>query len=47
MDWETPAFVEIEMSAEIGAYQGDFTPDFVRNSDVKDAVETTDAASNA
>ncbi len=24
MIWETPAFEEIDMSAEIGAYQGDF-----------------------
>jgi coenzyme PQQ precursor peptide PqqA len=23
MEWETPAFVEIDMSAEIGGYQGD------------------------
>jgi coenzyme PQQ precursor peptide PqqA len=23
MDWTTPAFEEINMSAEIGAYQGD------------------------
>jgi len=23
MSWETPSFVEINMSAEIGAYQGD------------------------
>lgn len=24
MTWETPTFVEIEMNAEIGAYQGDY-----------------------
>jgi hypothetical protein len=24
MKWETPAFVEINMSAEIGGYQSDF-----------------------
>lgn len=24
MTWETPAFVEIEMNAEIGSYQEDF-----------------------
>jgi hypothetical protein len=24
MTWETPAFEEINMSAEIGGYQGDF-----------------------
>lgn len=35
--WETPAFVEVDMSAEIGGYQGDepgngpdWAPDFVR-----------------
>ena len=35
--WETPSFVEIDMSAEIGGYQGDYDgpngpdhmPDFV------------------
>ena len=26
MDWETPTFTEIDMSAEIGAYQSDFDP---------------------
>jgi len=38
--WETPSFVEIDMSAEIGGYQGDYgdgpngpdhLPDFVEN----------------
>jgi hypothetical protein len=24
MKWETPAFIEINMSAEIGGYQSDF-----------------------
>jgi coenzyme PQQ precursor peptide PqqA len=24
MQWEKPSFTEIDMSAEIGAYQGDF-----------------------
>jgi hypothetical protein len=24
MSWETPSFIEIDMNAEIGAYQGDF-----------------------
>ena len=37
-DWETPTFIEIDMSAEIGGYQGedpgrrdgpDYQPDFV------------------
>jgi len=26
MEWETPSFTEIDMSAEIGAYQSDFGP---------------------
>jgi coenzyme PQQ precursor peptide PqqA len=26
MEWETPSFTEIDMSAEIGAYQGDDSP---------------------
>jgi len=26
MDWETPSFSEIDMSAEIGAYQSDDAP---------------------
>ncbi len=27
MQWETPAFTEIDMSAEIGGYQGEPGPD--------------------
>lgn len=27
MDWETPSFEEIDMSAEIGAYSPDFITD--------------------
>ncbi len=27
MIWETPAFVEIKMDAEINSYQDDFGPD--------------------
>ena len=27
MQWETPTFTEIDMSAEIGAYQSDFDQD--------------------
>lgn len=39
--WETPSFVEIDMSAEIGGYQGDYgdrpngpdhAPEFAENS---------------
>ena len=26
MEWETPSFAEIDMSSEIGGYQGDFDP---------------------
>jgi hypothetical protein len=43
MKWETPSFVEINMSAEIGGYQSDFgdrdpmepvaTPASVQNAD--------------
>lgn len=29
MTWESPSFVEIDMSAEIGAYQGDDSPPYV------------------
>lgn len=28
MIWETPAFVEIRMDAEIGSYQDDFGEDY-------------------
>lgn len=39
--WESPAFVEIDMSAEIGGYQGDYDrpngpdplPDFVESTE--------------
>ncbi len=27
MTWETPAFVELKMDAEINSYQDDFGPD--------------------
>jgi len=27
MSWETPAFIEIKMDAEINAYQDDFSRD--------------------
>ena len=27
MTWETPAFVELKMDAEINSYQDDFAPD--------------------
>ena len=41
MKWETPAFVEINMSAEIGGYQSDFS-----DRDPRDPVaqRTDDAA---
>ena len=33
MQWQTPSFVEVDMNAEIGGYQGDeggdYTPPFV------------------
>jgi hypothetical protein len=28
MAWETPTFVDIDMNAEIGAYQGDSDDDY-------------------
>lgn len=39
--WESPTFIEVDMSAEIGGYQGDeqgpngpdHMPDFVENSE--------------
>jgi hypothetical protein len=37
MKWETPAFVEINMSAEIGGYQSDFS-----DRDPRDPVVQTD-----
>ena len=43
MDWTTPAFEEINMSAEIGAYQGDEDgseyPPFVTSSERASATE--------
>jgi hypothetical protein len=38
MKWETPAFVEINMSAEIGGYQSDFS-----DRDPRDPVVETEA----
>jgi coenzyme PQQ precursor peptide PqqA len=41
MNWEKPAFIEVDMSAEIGGYQGDegqgpngpdYMPDFIQGS---------------
>jgi hypothetical protein len=40
--WETPSFVEINMSAEIGGYQSDFG-----DRDPMDPVMTTAPASDA
>jgi coenzyme PQQ precursor peptide PqqA len=37
MAWETPSFEEIDMSAEIGAYQSDFGDD-PGSPDVTDAA---------
>jgi coenzyme PQQ precursor peptide PqqA len=43
--WNTPSFIEIDMSAEIGGYQGDFEdgpnapdhlPDFVEDAATSD-----------
>jgi len=40
MKWETPAFVEINMSAEIGGYQSDFSDRDPRDPVVESQVET-------
>jgi hypothetical protein len=42
MKWETPAFVEINMSAEIGGYQSDFS-----DRDPQDPVVQADAQADA
>jgi hypothetical protein len=43
MSWVTPSFEEINMSAEIGGYQGDYgdgnTPPVVRTADDNDSVQ--------
>jgi len=39
MKWETPAFVEINMSAEIGGYQSDFGDRDPRDPVVKGKVD--------
>lgn len=48
--WEKPAFIEVDMSAEIGGYQGepgdgpngpDYLPDFV--SDASDARKSSES----
>jgi hypothetical protein len=45
MKWETPAFVEINMSAEIGGYQSDFSDRDPRDPIVKGDVDARPAAS--
>ena len=46
MKWETPAFVEINMSAEIGGYQSDFSDrdprDPVASDDDRPSTASTD-----
>lgn len=43
MEWETPAFTEIDMSAEIGGYQGEPgpepAPDFASPEDAKSSED--------
>jgi len=46
MKWETPAFVEINMSAEIGGYQSDFSDRDPRDPVVKGAVEAASTATS-
>jgi hypothetical protein len=41
--WETPSFIEVEMSAEIGGYQGDEDP---RPDHMPDFVESTSPSRN-
>ena len=43
MKWETPAFVEINMSAEIGGYQTDFSDRDPRDPVVESRVEVEPA----
>jgi len=45
MKWETPAFVEINMSAEIGGYQSDFSDRDPRDPVVDSQAEQRPAAS--
>jgi hypothetical protein len=40
MKWETPAFVEINMSAEIGGYQSDFSDRDPRDPVVENDTDT-------
>ncbi|HET8722174.1 MAG TPA: hypothetical protein VFM24_09120 [Nitrospira sp.] len=44
MDWETPTYREINMSAEIGGYQDDFDE---RIPKPDDAIRTGDAVPSA
>ena len=41
MKWETPAFVEINMSAEIGGYQSDFSDRDPRDPVVRASRQTS------
>jgi hypothetical protein len=47
--WETPSFVELDMSAEIGGYQGDddqrpgHMPEFVENTASEALAHLSDA----
>jgi hypothetical protein len=45
MKWETPAFVEINMSAEIGGYQSDFSDRDPRDPVVEASVGAGDGSS--
>jgi len=45
MKWETPAFVEINMSAEIGGYQSDFSDRDPRDPVVNSQADARPAAS--
>ena len=43
MTWETPSFIEINMSAEIGGYQSDFGDRDPRDPVAAPASDETDA----
>lgn len=47
MEWETPSFIEIDMSAEIGAYQSDFGEDYRRDEEAPPSPDVERASALA
>ena len=45
MKWETPTFVEINMSAEIGGYQSDFSDRVLPANGIEEANHRADTVS--